>query len=88
MAITNFSDVNLKVVAVSGGSAGDITVSGITTADALVAVIDVDVDTSTGGLTDLTSEFSITADDTINNGGGTATNNLIVVYFDKDLASR
>ena len=88
MAITNFSDVNLKVVAVSGGSAGDVTVSGISTDDALVAVIDVDVDTSSGGLADLTSEFSISADDTINNGGGTATNNLIVIYFDVDLDSR
>jgi hypothetical protein len=86
MPITNFSDVNLKVAAVSGGSAGDITVTGISTEDSLAAVIDLDF--SGGALADLTSEFSITADDTINNTGGTGSNDLLVFYFDKDLASR
>lgn len=86
MGITNFSDVNLKVVAVSGGSAGDVTVSGISPDDALVAVINIDF--SGSALEDLTSEFEITDDDTINNTGGTGTDDLIVVYFDKDLDSR
>jgi hypothetical protein len=61
---------------VAGGAAGDITVTGITTSDRLVSVINL-----TDGA-DLTSEFSITAADTINNAGGTATtgDDLLVVW--------
>jgi hypothetical protein len=54
---------------VSGGTAGNITVSAIKLGDRLDEVIE----NSTGTWVDLTNEFSITADSTINNGGGTNT---------------
>jgi hypothetical protein len=54
-------------VSIAGGSAGDHTVTGITTADKLISVINL-----ADGV-DLTSEFSITAADTINNAAGTDT---------------
>lgn len=55
----------------AGGAAGNITVTGIAVGDTLVSVIGVkDSDQS---LHDFTSEFSITAANTINNVGGTAT---------------
>lgn len=60
-----------------GGAAGDHTVTGIKVGDILKVVLDL-----TDG-TDLTSEFSITATDTINNGGGTVTtSDLILVIWD------
>ena len=62
----------------TGGSAGDITVTGIVLGDKLSLVLN-----QADGL-DLTSEFSITAADTINNTGGTDTTGdlLLVCYFD------
>jgi hypothetical protein len=57
----------LKTQLVSGGAAGDITVSGIKKEDHLVGVVGPSIG-------DLTSEFSITADAKINNTSGTATN--------------
>ena len=71
-----------KTEIVDGGSAGNITVTGITTSDVLTAVlyypISADTGTSATGnkvtsVSDLTSEFSISATNTINNTGGTAT---------------
>ena len=56
---------------ISGGAAGNHTVTGILLNDVLVCVWE--QNGTSGLLTDLTSEFSITADDTINNTGGTAT---------------
>lgn len=72
-----------KRAVVNGGSAGNITVTGILTTDRLISVI---YNPISGGnvtsVTDLTSEFSITAADTINNTGGTATTGgrLTVIY--------
>jgi len=62
----------------TGGGAGDITVTGINLGDKLSLVLNL-TDSA-----DLTSEFSITAADTINNDGGTATTGdaLLVCYFD------
>jgi hypothetical protein len=57
--------------AISGGSAGNHTVSRIKENDHLVSVIE--VTTTTAALVDRTAEFSITADATINNTGGTDT---------------
>lgn len=63
-----------KTAVVNGGSAGNITVTGIATTDVLEAVLYYPISTGTvTGLSDLTSEFSITAANTINNTGGTAT---------------
>jgi len=61
----------LEAKVVAGGAAGDIAVTGIGEYDDLVAVFYHDA--ATPALTDLTSEFTITADDTINNTGGTST---------------
>jgi hypothetical protein len=60
---------------ITGGTAGNLTVSKIKKGDHLVNVTDF-----TSG--DLTSEFSITADGTINNGGGssTATHLVMVIW--------
>lgn len=52
---------------ITGGAAGDHTVTGIKLTDTLLSVINMDTQA------DLTSEFTISAADTINNGGGTAT---------------
>lgn len=71
-----------KTFIATGGSAGNITATGIATTDVLEAVlyyaISVDTGTSASGnkvtnVTDLTSEFTITAANTINNTGGTST---------------
>lgn len=69
-----------KTAVINGGSAGNLTVTGITTSDVLTAVLYYPVsdplgDSSITTVTDLTSEFTITAADTINNTGGTATTN-------------
>lgn len=58
-----------------GGSAGNLTVAGIKTRDRLVSVLFAD---GAGGdgvedIVDLSSEFGITAANTINNTGGTET---------------
>lgn len=60
-------------VFLAGGAAGDHTVTGIKAGDYLVAVNAQNM--TTGANTDLLAEFAITADDTINNVGGTATTN-------------
>lgn len=69
-----------KAAAVAGAAAGDVTVTGILPTDHLVAVLHLDM----GGNAEstLTSEFSITAADTINNAGGTSTANdtLLVLW--------
>lgn len=75
----------LKVAVVAGGAAGDFTVTGISTTDQLVSVLYfTGAGTDITDLSDLTGEFSISAADTINNTGGTATTGgkLVVIYFD------
>lgn len=88
MGLTHFSGFPLKFAVVAGGAAGDITVTGITTDDQLLAVVRFDLDATAANIDvdDLTSEFTITDDDTINNGGGTATtgDKLLVIYNDVD----
>lgn len=69
---------------VTGGAAGDHTVTGIATTDELVLVLYfVGAGTDVTDITDLTSEFTITAANTINNTGGTATTGgkLLVLYL-------
>lgn len=67
---------------VAGASAGDVTVTGIQAEDNLVRVLH---ETIAGFLVDLTSEFSIASDNTINNAAGTDTSSdsLIVEYQKK-----
>ena len=87
---------NIKMTVVAGAAAGDVTVSGIEQGDELIAVLALDFtltegtpntrdwDVAGGTTADLTSEFSVSADDTINNTGGTSSANkiLLVVYHD------
>ena len=75
-----------KLFALAGGTAGDHTVTGITTDDSLMGVVYANYAT-TGAISsagDLISEFSITAANTINNAGGTNTTDmlLLVMYAD------
>lgn len=68
---------------VAGATAGDVTVTGIEEGDGLVAVIHfVGAGTDITDLDDLTDEFEITADDTINNEGETSTDGdkLLVIW--------
>lgn len=74
-----------KEVFVNGGAAGNITISGIVAADRILEVTYFPVSGgNVTGVQDLTAEFSITANDTINNTGGTATTDgrLRVRYLD------
>lgn len=65
-------------VLVAGAVAGDVTVTGILAGDTLISVIH----NTAGALADLTSEFTIDSDDTLNNDGGTDTSSddLLVTY--------
>ncbi len=70
------TNIALRQTIVAGAAAGDITVTGIEVGDKLVSVLDI------AGV-DLTSEFTVTAADTINNDGGTssAASFVIVTYL-------
>lgn len=73
-AISAESLFGTKTAVANGGSAGNITVTGIATTDVLEAVLYFPISTGiVTSVSDLTSEFSITAANTINNTGGTAT---------------
>ena len=75
-----------KMAVVAGGSAGNFTVSGIQTTDELVGVLHfAGAGTDVTDLEYLTSEFSITVANTINNTGGTASTGgkLLVFYIDR-----
>lgn len=74
----------LEVAVVAGAAAGNITVTGINLGDKIISVLVFTTAASIATLADLTSEFSITAADTINNTGGTSTaNNSVVVIYEK-----
>lgn len=77
--ITSLSDLNFSLI--SGGAAGDHTVTGIASGDEILAVLHY---TTGAALADLTSEFSVSAANTINNTGGTDTTSdqLLVIWFD------
>jgi hypothetical protein len=74
----------LKIIPISGGAAGDHTVTGIKTTDYLLSVMHWTPTTLVPA--DLTSEFTISAANTINNTGGTATTGdfLVVYYIEAD----
>jgi hypothetical protein len=76
----------LRTAVVAGGAAGNITVTGIATLDELVSVIHCTAGGAVDGdFADLTSQFTISAANTINNTAGTNTtgNKLIVIYRDR-----
>jgi hypothetical protein len=75
----------LNVDLAAGGAAGNITITGVAVGDELVFVGVFTTAASIATLADLTAEFSITAGNTINNTGGTATTNnqLMVIWVDR-----
>lgn len=75
----------LRQAVLTGGAAGDFTISGITLADTLIGVTRfIGAGVAVTDVTDLTAEFTITAENTINNGGGTNTtgSKLLVLWLD------
>jgi hypothetical protein len=79
--------VNQKITPVIGGSAGDHTLTGITTDDRILAVYDIAFGSGVPtAVADLTSEFSISGANTINNTGGTASTFLHVLWVDVDMS--
>lgn len=74
----------IKTAVIAGGAAGDLTVTGIATTDRLVSVVLLNRDATAANITatSLSSEFTITAANTINNTSGTNTTGdaLIVTY--------
>lgn len=75
----------VKVFLAAGAAAGNVTVTGIATGDKLVSVLRmIGAGTDVTDVSDLTSEFTVTAANTINNTGGTATSGsrLVVLYLD------
>lgn len=73
----NAGDIKTRTVA--GAAAGNVTVTGIRVGDKIIAVQRVN---AAGA--DLSSEFTVTADDTINNASGTATTGMtLLVIWEK-----
>lgn len=85
--MTERSTPFIRQALVTGGAAGSIAVAGIKKGDQLVGVID--NDTTSGIMTDLTSEFValtdpgwlVKADGVIDNTGGTASTALLVTWI-------
>jgi hypothetical protein len=85
-AISLFDFTRFKTAVAAGGSAGDHTVTGIAPGDQLVEVIYfAGAGTDVTDVADLSDEFTIADDDTINNAEGTDTTGgkLVVRYIDK-----
>jgi hypothetical protein len=74
-----------KHAVLTGATSGDVTLTGIGTLDELDEVLYfAGAGTSVTDVTDLTSEFTITATNTINNAGGTSsTGGKLVVRYTK-----
>ena len=79
---------NRRLTLVAGAAAGNLTVTGISLQDRILSVQTLNV--TSGAVADLTSEFTITAANTINNGGGTATTGagVFVEWEDHDMGFR
>jgi len=82
----------VRTTVIDGGAAGNHTVTGIAVGDALRAVLKLDFtltegapNTRTWAASDLTSEFTITAANTINNVGGSDTTGAVLVVVHEDL---
>lgn len=82
----------LKMTPIKGGTAGSHTLTGIATVDAILSVSSVTLsgadlsEVNINAVADLTSEFSISAANTIANTGGTNTTGalLLVLWADYD----
>lgn len=75
----------LNVSLVAGGAAGNITVTGVAVGDELVSVLQFTTAASIATLANRTSEYTISATNTINNTGGTAStgDQLLVIWVDR-----
>jgi hypothetical protein len=73
--MADFADLTSRVV--NGAVAGNLTVTGIQKNDQLVIVQDL----SGTAPANLSSEFTVTADNTINNTGGTSTSGHLVLVM-------
>lgn len=77
----------------AGAVAGNVTVNGIKVGDTIRSVSVVGLTEGTpntfSGIADLTAEFKVTADNTINNTGGTSTaGKLVVVVWEVEGGGR
>ena len=82
------SALAIRTYIATGGAAGAITVTGIAVNDKLIAVIEfAGGGTDVTALNDRTAEFTISAADTIDNTGGTATtgDQLLVITVQADV---
>lgn len=74
----------IKMMVVAGAAAGNLTCTGIKKDDQIISVVAYS-NPAAGvvptGMVDLTSEFTATATDTINNTGGTSTANKVVIVI-------
>ena len=80
--MTHFTGVPIGAALVDGAAAGDVTVSGVEAQDKLLAVYSLTSSTDVLSTADLTDEFSVSADDTIDNTDGTSSANgaLLVIW--------
>lgn len=78
--------IGTRFLLVTGGAAGNFTVAGIRTQDILESVQFI---SATFVCTDLTAQFTISAANTINNTGGTASTGgcLLVIWTPVDVKS-
>lgn len=76
----------IKMALIAGGAAGNHTVTGIAAGDALIGVLHLPADGTAEDIADLTSEFVVSAANTINNTGGTATTSGKLLVFYQDVA--
>lgn len=76
----------IRSAVIVGGAAGNLTVTGIAVGDNLIGVIRLNRDATAANIdmSGITSEFTITAANTINNAGGTNTTGdaLLILYQD------
>lgn len=79
-----FPGKGTKIALIAGGAAGDHTVTGIAVGDELIFVAHISTAAAIATMADLTSEFTISAANTINNAAGTetASDQLLVFYND------
>jgi hypothetical protein len=91
--VTHHSSSNLRISALAEGAAGDFTLTGITLDDEILCVCGVKATLSAGtpntvafSAVNVTSEFSITAANTINNTAGTDLSDTILfcLWVDAD----
>lgn len=80
---THFKGLPIGAALVDGDAPGDVTVTGIEAQDEILAVYSLISATDVLSTANLTSEFSISGDDTINNAGGTPSSDgaLMVLWL-------